>query len=489
MAIFGKKTDDQDVPQAASDPRKAKRFFDHARAVTDGRNYDYAIDCYINGLRFELDNMTAHEALREVSLKRKLAGGKSAGLAEKLKKMGKGTVDRLLHAELLLAKDPLNISHQVELMAYAVEVQLPELALWIGGVVLDTGRSNKKPSKAVYIKARDLFAKLGAFGKAVEACRLAVDLDPENRTLLSELKDFEAERTMQEAGYSESAGKEGGFRNLVKDMAHQQRLEHEDAITKTASAVDEEIERRRIECEEDPQDTDRLLKLASALVQKETDEAEKEAVKLFKTVLDQTGQYRYKMRVGDIQMKQMNRWLRQIKAKLKNNPNDVAAKKQYQQLLQRKLRFELEEYNERVKNYPTDLGLRFELGKRLFAARKHDEAIGAFQQAKADPKHRIVSLDYLGRCYAAQGWYEEAVDTLRQAIDAYPVTEDPLAMELRYQLMLSLKELAIKNKSVEQAQEAQKIASRVLQTDINYRDIRKQMESVRELVNQLEKKG
>ena len=59
-------------------------------------------------------------------------------------------------------------------------------------------------------------------------------------------------------------------------------------------------------------------------------------------------------------------------------------------------------------------------------------------------------------------------------------------MELRYQLMLSLKQLAKKNKSLESAKEAQRVASAVLQTNINYRDIRQQMEEVRNIVGEIE---
>ena len=65
------------------------------------------------------------------------------------------------------------------------------------------------------------------------------------------------------------------------------------------------------------------------------------------------------------------------------------------------------------------------------------------------------------------------------------VLSDRLAMDLRYYLMTAMREAATKNRSFEMAQRAQKVASEVLQTNINYRDIRAQMEAIRSLTDEL----
>lgn len=478
------------------DPRKARRFFEHAQAVADTRNYDYAIECYINGLRHEPDNLDKHEALRDVALRRKVAGGKPAGLAEKFKSGGNTPVDKMLHAEMLWAKDPLNARLMRDVMKWAVEadqaepeLNLAEVAYWVGGLALEFNAQTPKPDKNLYIQLRDLFAQIQAFDKAVDACKMALRLDPNNEKLLGELKNLEAEKTMQEGGYSSGQKvEEGGFRRFVRDTQKQRELEQSDAIAKTASAVDEMIARRRAEFEEDPQDLDRLQKLVDALVAKEVDETENEAIKLLKQAWDQTGQYRYKVRIGDIQMKQLNRRIRQLKAQADQNPDDAEARKRLEEAARKRLAFELQEYQERVKNYPTDMGLRFELGKRLYQARSYDEAIGAFQQAKADPKFRAMAHEFLGSCYLHKGWYDEAIDTLEQGIEAHPVPDDRLALELRYLLMDALERSARKGQNQEQARRAREVASQILQTDINFRDIRLRVDKLRELVDQLQDK-
>lgn len=497
MALFGKHKP-QAAPSFQRDLRKARRFFEHAQTVADARNYDYAIECYVNGLRHQPDNLAMHQALRETALKRKVAGGKPVGWGEKLgdlfKKGSKNPVDRMLDAEMLWSKDPLNPALAVEVMARAVEsgeadgeLKMSDVAYWVGTQVLDPKQSSQKPGKSIYVKARDLFGKIRAFAKAVEACQRALQLDPGDPELLDSLKNLEAERTMQEGGYAAAGGQEGGFRKMVRDLAQQRALEQEEGVAKASSALDQTIERRRAEYQALRDDVDRAQKLVAALLQKETAEADEESIQLLRELWEKTGQYRFKVRMGDVRIRQFQRQGRNLRAAAKADPENRALRKQLQELAARQLQFELEEYTERVQNYPTDLGLRFELGKRLFAVGKYDEAIASFQQAKGDPRYRAASHEFLGRSYAVRGWLEEAIEALRQGIESHPSKEDRLGLSLRYQLMTVLKQSAIKSRSLDQAKEAQKIASQVLQTDINFADIRQQVEEVRKLVDELEK--
>ena len=97
----------------------------------------------------------------------------------------------------------------------------------------------------------------------------------------------------------------------------------------------------------------------------------------------------------------------------------------------------------------------------------------------------MQSLLLLGQCYIAQDWFDEAVETLEKAVEAHKSTNDKMALELRYQLMIALEKSAIDGKNQDRAKEAQKIASEILQTDINFKDIRQHMERIRALVKEL----
>lgn len=289
---------------------------------------------------------------------------------------------------------------------------------------------------------------------------------------------------MREGGYDQ-AGEAGGFRRSIRDADLQRALEEEDTIAKTEDALDATIERRRREYEEDPSDIDRLLKYVGALRQKDTNEFDQEAVRVLKDALETTGQYRFKLMIGDLRIRAMKRQLARLKADHEARPDDAEARQAYIEGSRQLLAFELQEFEERVKNYPTDMGLRFQYGRRLFQAKRYDEAISALQQAKADPKVRAASTSLLGQAYMKQGWFDEAIETLEQGVEQHQIADDQLGMDLRYHLMDAYEKKARQERSLEAAQKAQRIASQLLQTNIKYRDIKDRINEIRALNDEL----
>lgn len=497
LALFRKEKKEETTP-FHRDLKKAAGWFAHAQTAADAHNDDYAIECYANGLKHDPDNLAQHQALRRVALRRKVAGGKPAGFLEVLKAQSAGgsVYDKFHRAILLWAKDPLDPDRLLAAMEQAVavgeaepELHMGDVVDWMAGLILEAGEVDKKPTKAMYVRLMELLRAVRAYDRAIQACRLALSFSPDDAKLLQELKNLEAEQTMAK-GFEESVQVgQGGFVQVVRDLEKQRALEQEDRLSKTEEALDQIIARRRAEYQANPSDMARLNRLVDALVQKNKDETDQEAVEYLRQAWQASGQYALKVRMGNIIMRQMARQLRELKQALEKNPEDTELKQKYAQLSERKLQFELEEYTERVRNYPTDMGMLFELGKRLYAVKKYEEAIAAFQQASSDAKYRIQCLEYLGLCYLAKGWLDEAIGTLRRAIDAYPVPDDRLALDLRYLLMDALESSARKNRSLDQAREAAQIASQIVQTDITFRDVRVRLENLRKLVEELQSQG
>ena len=501
MALFGRKksaetpaaeTGDPAVQVEAvetgtfeGDPRKARRFFDHAETVAEAKNYDYAIDLYIDGLKHDPDNMPRHEQLLEVAKRRKVAGGKKASLKDKLKSSGSDPVSKMLDAEKIWAMDFADPALMREFMKKAVEadeaepsLNLGEVAHWIGSMALDI--PGLKPKVKEFIQVRDLFARLGEYDKAVEACKKALRLDIGNQQIMSELKNLEAERYSRK----NTENSEGGdFRGNIKDAEFAQ--EAQQGNTRAVSAVDAAIEKRRSEYEENPEDVDLLGKLVDALLKKEEYAEEEEAIKLLHRAHDDTGQYRYKMRAGDVKMKQFNRELRDLKKNLQVAPGDEYFEGRLKETLQEKQDFELGEYQERMKNYPTDLKVKYELGKRMYQAELIDEAIGLLQDAKREPKSKSSAILLLGRAFLKKGWMDEAIDTFAEGIEVHQDPSDSLGKELRYDKMVALLAAAAKSKKLEQAEEANSLASEILQADINYKDIKQKKQQASKLLDEL----
>jgi tetratricopeptide (TPR) repeat protein len=472
------------------DTRKAKRFFEHAQSVAD---LDYAIECFINGLRLDPDNQAMHEALRDVALKRKYSGGKPAGLGEKFKSGGKTPIDKLMHAEGLWAKDPTNIDRIVTVMELAGaaddaidDVNMATFIEWMGRVFLDASnmKDNRKPNKQTYLRVCQVLEHAECFDQAVEVCRLALEQDPDDAVVVQAVKNLEAERTMKQAQY----GKEGAdFKSAVKDLAGQRALDQEDrAGSQTQNAVEEEVTRRRAELEEDPQDVVRAEKLVDALRKLGTPAAVEEATRLLLEAWEQSGQYRFKQRAGDIRLRQLAHEDARLLAACKAHAQDAEARKKYDEHHRQRMKIELDEYTDRVENYPTDAGLKFELGRRLEAFKRYEEAIKHFQEAQVDLKLKPKALHGQGRCYLAMGYFEEARQSLERGIAAHKLQDDELGLRMRYDLMDALDKQAQKTRSVEVARQAQEIASFIIQTDIGYRDIRKRLEGLRALAETLQ---
>lgn len=489
MKLSGKGS--EKAPEAR-DLIKAKKFFEHAQTVADARNYDYAIDCYINGFRHDPANIVKLEQLYEVACRRKVANGKPASLMERMKPVFGSPLEKMLNAERIWAKDPLNLSLMVSFMAKAVdadaaeeEINLREVAFWIGSKVLEGNQSSRRPNISDLVRLRDLFTDVGAWEKAVETCKLAIDFasDSQKELLMDELKDLEAELSVQAQQQRGEEGR-GSWEDNVKDLSTQRKLDSGDQVAKDEGLVDKEIVALRESFNEDPQNEDTFRRFMKALITRGTETTEGEAMALLNKAYNDTNNYRYKVQASDVKMRQFNRKLRELKEKV---ATDDDAGKQYIAVRKEQAAFELAEFEDRVANYPTDMRFRFEYGRRLYDAKKTEEAIAQFQEAISDMKLRSVARQYLGLCYNQLQMFDEAIDSFRQAIAEHPSDDDKLGLELRYMLMDALTKKAVSEKALPIAEEALKLGSFILQKNIKYRDIRDRVSKLRTMVEKLRK--
>lgn len=461
--------------------RNANKFFEYGDTAADTKNFDYAIECYIGGLRHNPDNLEHHQQLHDIAKRRSVNGGK----AVKHKPVGPSLVDKMLRAEKNWACDWNNVDHMVVVTEAAVEANqregeeanLGDIAYWVGKLAIDyNANPHGKPNRRAYLRIVDAMEKIEAYDVALEAARRALMLkDDEN--LRDRIKDL----TAQNYTKSSSQGEGDNFRKNIKNADEQERMQQQ--LDTSGSQSDKLIASMRELYEENPEDTDRIQKLVDALTRTETVPHEQEAIKLLLQAHQQTGQYRYKVKAGDVKLRQINRALRQINEKAKTG--DEQAKAKLAEGLKKRLIFELQEYGERAQNYPTDLKLKFELGKRQFQASQFDDAIGNFQEATREPKSRSAANLFLARCFVQKQWMDEAMSTLSKGIEQHSVPDDMIGKELRYDQMVVKLAVAKEKKDLELAKEAQELASELLQIDINYKDIRAKMEEIRNLGDEL----
>ena len=446
--------------QPASSGR-GKAFFDRGDQVAETGNWDFAIQMYLEGIRREPGNLErGHKPLREVALKRKAQGGKPAGLMEQMKrKGGKEPIDVLINAEYVLAKDPGNVGAMVNVLKAAQQLEEPAVVKWICDILFEAMRQTKRPNKRTLTMIAQAYAGIEEYASAVHACDMALKLDPNNGDLQEMARDYSARQTIKQGGYDG----EGSFVKSVRDMEHQKQLAERDRFAQSRDFIEAEIEKARAEYEQNPTVPGKIDALADALLKLEEEAYENEAIDVLKKAHADTGAYRFKMRMDDVKIRQMRRRFSKLRA--------AGEKERAMQMAREQLAFELEVFAERAANYPTDLSLKFELGRRQLMAGKIDEAIASLQQAQRDPKRRIHAMSLLGQAFARKGWYREAVDTYKRALELEP-SEDR-AKELHYNVADCLQTMG-------ENQQALDHYSRVAQLDYNYKDVRERIEKLRQ---------
>lgn len=459
----------QDVPE--EDRKKAQRFFDYAQKSADTGNFDYAIELYLQGLEKDPENTEAHQQLRDISLKRKASGGKDLGMFEKmkLKKTSKEDKENLLNAEKLLAYNPGDTASMLALTQAAHRAGFYDTAMWIGKITMDANISNPKgPDYNTFAALKDIYVTLHQWPEAVQACSWAAKLRPDDMDLQKELKDLGAQQTMTSGKY----GVAKTFRDSVRDMDKQRKLMVQDTDVRTIDMMQQQILDAEAEWKAEPNEAGKLMKYVDALRKTETMEHENVAIEVLEDAFKRTGQFRFRKAIGEIKLSQLSRMERSMRLAYQADPADTELKKQYQQFMKEKVQDELAEYTLWAENYPTETAFRFNMAKNLFLLGRYDEAIPVFQNARQDPKFRGDASIYLGRAFMEAGFADEAVDTLRDASEAYPVKGDPKSIEMTYYYGRALEAKG-------DAPTALKQYSQVAQWNFNYRDVQARIRALR----------
>jgi tetratricopeptide (TPR) repeat protein len=445
---------------ASHKPGKGKAFFDRADEVAETGSHDFAIELYLEGIQREPENLDrGHKPLRTVSLHRKAKGGKPAGMMEQLKRRGgKTPLEKLVNAEYLLAKEPGNEGHMVSVLRAAREMESPELVRWIAGILLESQKLAQKRSKQILLLVTEAYDAIEDYATALVACEMALQLSPNDNTLAEAAKELSVKNTIDKGGYN----REGDFTKGVKDdKATRDRMESE-RIVKGKGWLQEQIDTARAEYEESPTVPGKINALVDALLKTDDEGDENQAMDVLAKAHQDTGQYSFRVRLGDIRIKQANRRYRKLAAE----GDKAAAQQQARTVLQ----LELAEYTDRAKNYPTDLSLKYELGRRQLLAGQYDEAIGSFQQARRDPRRQVHAMTHLGQAFARKGWFTEAAETFEQAL------KSEMGEDRRKDLFYSLGDVYEK---MERYEDARGMFSDLAQLDFNYKDVRQRMEDIR----------
>lgn len=468
-------------PGIAFNPEGAERFFEHARTAHETTNYEYAMNLWISGLRLDATNLTALENFFRSASAFHAAHPKKK---PKVDLQTKSPADKFLAALYNWATHLTDPDAAMRAGEAAATIGLDEQAYWCLERAMSLGKQAKRPSPILFKRLMPLFAKVGAYDDAVQAGTIAVQLNPADSELSNAVKNFSAQATMTQGGY-DNVGEEGGFRKNIRNAAKQKQLQDEEAISKDEGTIERLIERARTDLEARPEDPPTINALAKRLLERGAPKDEREAYELYKKAYQLTREFRFRQAADDIRMRGWRRQLMALEKVAHENPNDPEVQQKLKEERKNVLDAETKVYAARVEAYPTDLPLKFELGRRYFELGQHEDAIAALQQAQGEPKLRVRTQHMLAQSFLAMGWGDEAVTTFRHALDAHGRDTDATGMEIHYGLMLALLAKATDHRDLNAAIEADKIASGIAIKDISFKEIRLKRDAIKAILAEL----
>ena len=451
---------------AADLAQKAQNFTNRGRQALETGKYELAVDMLMEAVAAAPDVLETRKLLRAAQIANFRRNGKQ-GFGAKLGymmarqkimglvKKGKGA-EAMAEAEKLLCQNPLDADN-IEAAVKAAEAAGKADCAAIS-VEAAYECSNKDPSLLERVATYYTMAK--RWDKARDAYRKLSELKPGDQRVMQMLKNAEAQATMN-AGWVETAGKKGGFQNLIANKEQAAKLDAANKAVVTGDDAEILIQEKLKQIEAEPKNMNARRALARIYIQ---GKRFYEAIEVLQKAIEASGTMDPEL---DRMLSQttVQYYDQQIDALKAEGREEEAA-----QMEGDRNQFVFDDLANRVERYPNDLHLRYELGKVYFENGYYDDALTHLQLAQKSPKDRLWALYYLAMCFLSQGQSDMGVMQLETARDAIP-TMDELKKKVVYQLGLCAEEAGDLEKAYQYYKD-------VYSTDVGFEDLSDRMLAV-----------
>ena len=450
--------------------QKAQNFTNRGRQALESGRFELAVDMLMEAVSAAPDVLESRKLLRIAQIKNFKQNGK-AGFGAKLGymmdrnkimglvKKGQG-VEAMAEAEKLLCKNPLD-GDNIEAAVKAAEAagKTDHAAITIEAAY---ECSNKDPALLERVATYYQMAKNWA--KARDAYRKLAEAKPGDQRIMQLLKNTEAQATMN-AGWEQTAGKKGGFQNLIANKEQAKKLDQANKAVITGDDAEALIAEKIAQIEKEPKNMNYRRALARLYVQ---NKRFGEAMECLQAAIEAAGAMDPELdrMLSQTTIQYYDQQIEQYRAA--GDEESAAA------LESDKNQFVFDDLASRVERYPNDLHLRYELGVQYFTYEYYDEALEHLQLAQKSPKDRLWALYYLAMCFLMKDQGDMAVMQLETARDALP-TMDELKKKVVYQLGLC----AEASGDLEKAYQYYKD---VYSTDVGFEDLSERMLAVSQAI-------
>ena len=411
--------------------QKAQNFTNRGRQALETGRYELAVDMLMEAVSAAPDVLETRKLLRTAQIANFKRNGK-AGFGAKLSgmmarqkimglvKKGKGD-EAMAEAEKLLCANPLDADN-IEAAVKAAEAagKADHAAITVEAAY---ECSNKDP--ALLERVATYYTMAGRWEKARDAYQKLSEIRPGDQRVMQLLKNTEARATMN-AGWEQTAGKKGGFQNLIANKEQAAKLDAANKAVIGGGDAELLIQEKLRQIEAEPKNINARRALARIYIQ---GKRYYEAISCLEDAISASG----------TMDPELDRMLSQTKVQYYDQQIDAlrteGREDEALQMEGEKNQFVFDDLAQRVERYPNDLHLRFELGVQYFTYEYYDEALVHLQLAQKSPKDRLWSLYYLAMCFLKKDQRDMAVMQLEAARDQMP-TMDELKKKVVYQLGL-----------------------------------------------------
>ena len=454
-------------PKYCSDMDISKHI-EKAEEAVRRKNFDGAISLYEQLLEFQPNDLRARKGLLQAARKRyeykkpmkalllaasgpHLAAAKSMQTVKKWKQAAD-------HYQKALLQDPTSAAWCLVLGECLEMSGVADGALAVYEHLAEVDPRNLDALK----RAGAILYRKKELAPALEYYERALAINPRDQESLKARKNLAAEGILQQKNFESASSS----RDLIKDKAQQQALEHDQRLHKSEEEIAEGLRALEAEAQAspgNPRTFERMGKL------QETKGDLDAALASYEKALGLEPQsFDLKVRIDELVLRRYDREIRDLQGKL---GVERGVSERLNKLEQDRQAFELETAGKRAAEHPTDLGLRYKYGRLLFRVGRIDESIAELQKAVVDPRWKLECLVTLGQCFFKKDLFDLARKQLEKALEQVP-SGSARAKEILYNLGLVAERMGSRG-------DAAGFYSRIYEIDIGYKDVAKKMEQLR----------
>lgn len=415
------------------------KLIEKAREASERRNYDYAIELYLQALNLMPDEALACRELRAVETRR--AKEKPVGFMEKAKigavQMQLGTLtatkkwdSAIKTCEDILKIDPHNYGTMLTLGRCCVEQKYLRRATVVYEDIRsqNAGGNNKQLVEACRALGQ-LYENDMKIKEAVDVWRTVARLVPGDRDATTKERDLAAKTMTNTIEQAATTGVRGAAARSTQSDEQKKEAARRDIENlmeiKTAEDLAAAISYTKEDIAKRPDDPRISLSWAKLGDLYKMGNNYAEAKKAYESAREKDpNNWSYKFKLDDLELWKSLVALKALEPRAKTDP---AALQEYQTGRLEMYEYKLKSFLEREKQYSTDSRVKFELGSIFFdlAIMKKekgnfDQAIIRFQSTVKDPKYRIDSGLKLAQSFSRKGQPELGLKRIEETLAAIP---------------------------------------------------------------------